>query len=72
MSRRLRKRKKPASPAESRRLEAAVAVVLGLAALAGAVLGARAGSLFVSSFCFLWLVGTVVWFFSIFGVRSSR
>lgn len=70
MARRLKKRKKTARR-ESRRLEAAVAAILGVAALAGAVLGARSGSLFVSSFCFLWLIGTVVWFFSIFGFRNE-
>ncbi|MDQ7007958.1 MAG: hypothetical protein Q9Q40_12065 [Acidobacteriota bacterium] len=54
-----------------RRLEAVAATLLALGAVAGTYFGIRAGSLYAATFCLLWLLGTVIWFFSIFGYREK-
>lgn len=57
---------------ENRTLEAIAAVILALAALGGAYFTIKAGSLYGSLFCFMWIGGTVFWLFSIFGYRRTR
>ena len=57
--------------AGQRSLEGAAAALLALEAVAGTYFGIRAGSLYAATFCLLWLLGTVIWFFSIFGYREK-
>ncbi|HHN75054.1 MAG TPA: hypothetical protein ENK10_07480 [Acidobacteria bacterium] len=72
--RRLRARSKGGrrrQAAGRRGLEATAATLLALGAMVGTYFGIRAGSLYAATFCLLWLLGTVIWFFSIFGYREK-